>query len=104
MVVLGRERVRSDSHGAACWSAAMSPSAATVIMARYFSGCQVRSGSIYPERNLAHRGYAEFRMQNADSHLHSQWTRRRSAINRGTGSAGGLDPAKADLSPHLSYP
>ena len=35
MVVFGSEIVRSDSHGAACASAAMSPSAVTVIMAGY---------------------------------------------------------------------
>src|SRR5688572_8454642 len=34
IVVLGSESVRSDSHGADCASAAMSPSAVTVIMAR----------------------------------------------------------------------
>src|SRR5687767_936487 len=35
IVVFGSESVRSDSHGAACASAAMSPSAVTVIMGRY---------------------------------------------------------------------
>src|SRR5688572_5748625 len=37
MVMLESESVRSDSHGAACASAAISPSAVTVIMGRYCS-------------------------------------------------------------------
>jgi len=44
IVVLGSERVRSDSHGAACASAAKRPTAVIVIMAAYFSGAGGFSG------------------------------------------------------------